>query len=112
MKNQEPKQQIKTRKFVHLLLSLVLLGVILIFNAINDQSVIKSLFTVAGYTYGPLLGMFSFGLFTKYQVKDKLVPIIAILSPVICYILNLYIPFGFELLILNGLITFFWIVLN
>ncbi len=104
--NQEPKQQIKTRKFVHLLLSLVLLGVILIFNAINDQSVIKSLFTVAGYTYGPLLGMFSFGLFTKYQVKDKLVPIIAILSPVICYILNLYIPFGFELLILNGLITF------
>ena len=104
--NQEPKQQIKTRKFVHLLLSLVLLGVILIFNAINDQSVIKSLFTVAGYTYGPLLGMFSFGLFTKYQVKDKLVPIIAILSPVICYILNLYIPFGFELLIFNGFITF------
>ena len=52
---QEPKQQIKTRKFVHLLLSLVLLGVILIFKAINDQSVIKSLFTVAGYTYGTLL---------------------------------------------------------
>ena len=53
-----------------------------------------------------LLGMFSFGLFTKYQVKDKLVPIICISSPVICYILNLYIPFGFELLILNGFITF------
>ena len=103
---QEPKQQIKTRKFVHLLLSIVLLGVILIFNAINDQSVIKSLFTVAGYTYGPLLGMFSFGLFTKYQVRDKLVPIIAIISPVICYVLNIYIPFGFELLILNGFITF------
>ena len=81
-------------------------GVILIFNAINDQSVIKSLFTVAGYTYGPLLGMFSFGLFTKFKVKDKFVPLIAIASPVICYILNLYIPFGFELLILNGLITF------
>jgi chromate transport protein ChrA len=87
-------------------MSLVLLGVILIFNAINDQSVIKSLFTVAGYTYGPLLGMFSFGLFTKFKVKDKFVPLIAIASPVICYILNLYIPFGFELLILNGLITF------
>ena len=103
---QEPHKQIKTRKFVHLLMSLVLLCVILIFNAINDQSVIKSLFTVAGYTYGPLLGMFSFGLFTKYNVKDKLVPLIAIASPVICYILNLYIPFGFELLIINGLITF------
>jgi len=87
-------------------MSFVLLCVILIFNAINDQSVIKSLFTVAGYTYGPLLGMFSFGLFTKYKLKDKFVPIIAILSPIICYVLNLYIPFGFELLILNGLITF------
>ena len=108
---QEPKQQIKTRKFVHLLLSLVLLGVILIFNAINDQSVIKSLFTVAGYTYGPLLGMFSFGLFTNYKVKDKFVPIIAILSPIICYVLNIYIPFGFELLILNGIITFFGLYL-
>ena len=103
---QDPKQQIKTRKYVHLIMSFVLLCVILIFNAINDQSVIKSLFTVAGYTYGPLLGMFSFGLFTKYKLKDKFVPIIAILSPIICYVLNLYIPFGFELLILNGLITF------
>jgi Na+/proline symporter len=103
---QDAVQQIKTRKIVHLFMSLVLLGVILVFNAINDQSVIKSLFTVAGYTYGPLLGMFSFGLFTKYQVRDKLVPIICISSPVICYILNLYIPFGFELLILNGVITF------
>ena len=103
---QDPKQQIKTRKFVHLIISFVLLCVILIFNVINDQSVIKSLFTVAGYTYGPLLGMFSFGLFTKYNVRDKLVPLIAISSPVICYVLNIYIPFGFELLILNGFITF------
>ena len=107
----ELKQQIITRKRVHLLFSLVLLTVILIFNAINDQSVIKSLFTVAGYTYGPLLGMFSFGLFTKYKIKDNLVPFIAISSPVICYILNLYIPFGFELLILNGAITFFGLYL-
>ena len=103
---QEPKRQIKTRKYVHLIISFVLLCVILIFNVINDQSVIKSLFTVAGYTYGPLLGMFSFGLFTKYKIKDKFVPAIAISSPLICYILNVYIPFGFELLILNGLITF------
>ena len=66
--NQEPKQQIKTRKFVHLLLSLVLLGVILIFNAINDQSVIKSLFTVAGYTYGLFLDVF---FWTIYKVSSK-----------------------------------------
>ena len=103
---QDPVKQIVTRKYVHLIMSFVLLCVILIFNAINDQSVIKSLFTVAGYTYGPLLGMFSFGLFTKYNIRDKLVPLIAISSPVICYILNMYIPFGFELLIINGLITF------
>ena len=103
---QDPTKQIKTRKYVHLLMSFILFLVILLFNAINDDSVIKSLFTVAGYTYGPLLGMFSFGLFTKWQVKDKWVPVIAISSPVICYILKLYIPFGFELLILNGLITF------
>ena len=87
-------------------MSLVLFSVILLFNAINDDSVIKSLFTVAGYTYGPLLGMFAFGLFTRWKIKDKLAPLVAILSPVICYMLNLYIAFGFELLILNGLITF------
>ena len=108
---QEPNKQIKTRKYVHLLMSFVLFIVIMIFNLINDDSVIKSLFTVAGYTYGPLLGMFSFGLFTKYKIKDKLAPFIAISSPIICYILQLFIPFGFELLIINGLITFFGLFL-
>ena len=103
---QDPNKQVKTRKNVHLLMSFVLFCVIMLFNAINDDSVIKSLFTVAGYTYGPLLGMYSFGLFTKFKVKDKWVPLVAISSPVICYILNLYISFGFELLILNGFITF------
>ena len=103
---QDPEQQVKTRKYSHMLLSFVLLGVILLFRVINDQSVIKSLFTVAGYTYGPLLGMFSFGLFTKWSIKDKWVPFIAIISPIICYIIKLYIPFGFELLIINGMITF------
>ena len=103
---QDPKQQIKTRKYSHLLLSFVLLGVILLFRVINDQSVIKSLFIVAGYTYGPLLGMFSFGLFTKWKIRDKWVPLVAIISPIICYIIKLFIPFGFELLIINGLLTF------
>ena len=103
---QEPEKQVKTRKKVHVLFSFILLVVILLFDALNNESVIKSLFTVAGYTYGPLLGMFTFGLFTKHKVKDKFVPFVAIASPVICYILSLYIPFGFELLILNGFITF------
>ncbi len=103
---QEPEKQVKTRKKVHVLFCFILLVVILLFDALNNESVINSLFTVAGYTYGPLLGMFTFGLFTKHKVKDKFVPFVAIASPVICYILSLYIPFGFELLILNGFITF------
>ena len=108
---QEPEKQVKTRKKVHVLFCFILLVVILLFDALNNESVIKSLFTVAGYTYGPLLGMFSFGLFTKHKVKDKFVPFVAIASPVICYILSLYIPFGFELLILNGFITFLGLLL-
>ena len=108
---QEPEKQVKTRKKVHVLFSFILLVVILLFDALNNESVINSLFTVAGYTYGPLLGMFSFGLFTKHKVKDKFVPFVAIASPVICYILSLYIPFGFELLILNGFITFIGLLL-
>jgi len=103
----------KIRKKVHVLMSIILILVILIFKAINDQSVISALFTVAGYTYGPLLGLYSFGLFTKYSLKDKLVPFVTIISPVICYFVNYYseswlkgYQFSFELLILNGLITF------
>ena len=84
----------------------MLIFAILIFKAINDESVIAALFKVAGYTYGPLLGLYAFGLFTKWKVRDKMVPLVAVLSPVICYILQLYIPFGFELLMVNGVITF------
>ena len=98
--------QVKQRKLVHLSFSIVLVLVILVFKAINDDSVIASLFKVAGYTYGPLLGMYAFGLFTRWQVKDKFVPAVALLSPIACYVLQLYYPFGFELLILNGLLTF------
>lgn len=96
----------KTRKYVHIAFSLLLVVAILIFKAINDDSVISALFKVAGYTYGPLLGLFAFGVFTKWSVRDKAVPIVAFLSPVAAYILQLYIPFGFELLMINGGITF------
>lgn len=109
----EIKNAAQTRKMVHLALSAVLLVVILVFKAINDDSVIKELFVAAGYTYGPLLGLFSFGMFTKFNVKDKWVPIVCVLSPVACYILkenselwfNGY-KIGFELLIINGILTF------
>jgi SSS family solute:Na+ symporter len=108
----------RLRKLVHVGISVILLGVILLFRAINNQSVISAIFTVAGYTYGPLLGFYSFGLFTKYRVKDRWVPLVAIVSPVLCYLIssnsarwfNGY-TFGFELLILNGMLTFLGLLL-
>ena len=100
------RQQVQTRKWVHVGFSVVLVLAILIFKAINDDSVISALFKVAGYTYGPLLGLFAFGILTKWNIKDRAVPIVAVLSPVIAYVLQLYIPFGFELLMVNGGITF------
>jgi SSS family solute:Na+ symporter len=87
--------------------------VIVIFRAVNDDSVISAVFTVAGYTYGPLLGLFSFGMMTRRSVRDALVPVVCVSSPIICYLLNLHsaqwlggYKFGFELLILNGTLTF------
>ncbi|MGB1307075.1 MAG: sodium:solute symporter, partial [Flavobacteriales bacterium] len=79
------RQQVQTRKWVHVGFSVVLVLAILIFKAINDDSVISALFKVAGYTYGPLLGLFAFGIFTKWNIKDRAVPIVAVLSPVIAY---------------------------
>ncbi|MDD5508441.1 MAG: sodium:solute symporter [Bacteroidales bacterium] len=107
------KQKEKVRYMVHFCFALLLLLVIVVFRAINDRAVIDKLFTIAGYTYGPLLGLFAFGLFTRYSVRDRWVPWIALASPVICYVLSTHsvewfsgYKFGFELLILNGLITF------
>ncbi len=109
--DERKKQQIK--KWSHLLFSVLLILIILLFRAINNQSIVVAVFTVAGYTYGPILGLFVFGMFTKRSVRDKWVPFVASMSPVICYFVaqnsaswfNGY-QFGFELLILNGLITF------
>ena len=83
---------------------------------IADESVIARLFVFAGYTYGPLLGLYAFGLFTKWQVKDKLVPIAAVASPILGYTISqltltyLNFEFGFFILILNGLLTFLGLV--
>lgn len=107
-----PKEK-KTRHLIHILFAVILLLIIILFREVNNDAVINSVFRAAGYTYGPLLGLFVFGLYTKISIKDKFVPIVCILSPVISYLLdtnsvklfNGY-KFGFEILILNGLITF------
>ena len=102
----------KTRMKVHVLMTVLFVITILIFKAVNNRSMIDAIYTIASYTYGPLLGLFSFGLFTKRQTKDKLVPLICVASPVICYLLNHVVYgltgylFGYEILILNGMITF------
>ncbi len=99
-------------------LQALLLVVIVVFRAINDRAVIDKLFTIAGYTYGPLLGLYAFGLFTRWKVKDRWVPLIAVISPVMCYFLSKYdelllngYNFGFELLIINGIFMFIGLVL-
>ncbi|HKL03333.1 MAG TPA: hypothetical protein VJ911_06635, partial [Cryomorphaceae bacterium] len=103
----------KRRQRVHVGMSLVLVVVILIFRIVNDDSVIAQLFSAAGYTYGPLLGLYAFGLFTRMPVKDQWVPLIAVSSPIISFIIDFWsaelfggYEIGFEILIINGLITF------
>jgi Na+/proline symporter len=112
------EKQETVRKLIHIGISILLILVIISFKyIIKDESVIAKLFVFTGYTYGPLLGMYSFGMFTKWQIKDKWVPVIAILSPVLCYLIsnNSEIWFGFEfgffVLILNGLLTFLGLIL-
>ncbi len=111
--NKEESLKVKLRKRVHILVSVALFVVILIFSLVNNESVISSLFKAAGFTYGPLLGLYAFGLMTKRAVIDKLVPIICVLSPIICGVLFLFseswfngYKFGFEILIVNGFLTF------
>ncbi len=104
----------KRRKIIHICFAVLYLLIIILFRPFHNDSLIDKLFDIAGYTYGPLLGLYSFGLFVKNRTpNDKLVPYIAVLSPVISYLLNLYseelffgYKFGFEILIVNGLITF------
>ena len=112
-KNQEEKKLAKTRKRVHVCMAVVMAIVIYVFNLLNNTSVIDAVYILASYTYGPILGLFAFGIFTKAQVKDKYIPLVAIVSPILCYILqansvrwfNGY-KFSYELLIFNALFTF------
>jgi SSS family transporter len=108
--NAEKRKQI--RNLIHAAFAFVLLGVILLFRAINNDAVISGVFTAAGYTYGPLLGLFAFGIYTKQQVNDRLVPLVCILAPLLSFLLSKYsvqlfngYAIGFELLLINGLLT-------
>lgn len=106
--------KIKYRKIIHIAFAFLYLFVIIMFRPFHNESLIDKIFEIAGYTYGPLLGLYSFGLFVKNRKpNDRYVPIIAISSPIISYLLNIYskelffgYQFGFEILILNGLLTF------
>ena len=110
-KNYSEKKKVKVRMVSHLVFSILLGLTILIFRAINNESVVVAVFKVAGYTYGPILGLFLFGLFSRRKIIDRLSPLIAVLAPLLSYIISLNseewlwgYKFGFEILILNGLI--------
>lgn len=107
------KKRTQLRHIIHIAFAVLLLLVILIFKWLNQDAIINTVLTVAGYTYGPLLGLFAFGLLTKRIAQDKAVPIICLITPVVCFILSTYSKewfggynFGHELLLLNGLLTF------
>ncbi len=118
-KSLSEKKMVKTRHIVHLMFSFLLFLVIIIFNSLNDKSVVTMIFKVASYTYGPLLGLYAFGLFMKTKtVHDILVPFICLISPAICYFISAnsakflgnYVIDN-ELIIVNGLITFLGLLL-
>jgi Na+/proline symporter len=102
----------RLRKRTHIGMCLFFVVFILLFRAVNSTSLIDAIYTIASYTYGPLLGLFTFGLFTRSIPNDRLVPYICIVSPLLCYALDAIAQqlwgyrFGYELLMLNGLLTF------
>jgi len=113
------KSKVNIRHYVHIGFSILMLLTIVIFNAINNKAVVTAIFSVASYTYGPLLGLYSFGLlFKNRQVADKLVPFICLISPAVCYYLSmnsaksLGYTFDTELIIVNGLITLLGLLLT
>jgi Na+/pantothenate symporter len=107
------KQKNKLRKQIHIGFAILFSLLVFFFKWKNDKSIIDLVFIIAAYTYGPLLGLFSFGILTKRSINNLFVPFICILSPVICYVFDFYSKtmfdgyiFGNEILILNGSITF------
>ncbi len=113
IEKRKKEQQKKLRKRVHIVVSAILVVIVVLFNEVLEMNVITGLFTIASYTYGPLVGLFFFGIFTRYKVKENYVFIICLLSVALSYLLNTYsqdlfngYQFSFELLGLNALFTF------
>ncbi|MBP1638280.1 MAG: Na+/solute symporter [Bacteroidetes bacterium] len=112
IEKKQENQAIKIRKRIHLTAAITIILFVILFKEINNKSIIDAIYTIVGYTYGPLLGMYSFGLFTKKSVNDKIVPYICIITPILCYLLNWFFTthfnysFGYELLMINGALTF------
>lgn len=110
--DQNDPKLVTQRHLVHVGFSVLMVLVIMVFRILNDDSVVNAIFTAAGYTYGPLVGLFAFGMITRRAVNDNLVPYICLLSPILCYYINansvswIGYALSFELIILNGLITF------
>ena len=102
----------RLRKRVHIIMAMVFIAFILLFRLVNSTSVIDAIYVMCGYTYGPLLGLFAYGLLTKKSTHDPLVPYICVASPLICFAIDYMAGewwgyrFGYELLMLNGLLTF------
>ena len=111
-RREDSRSSVRLRRWVHVGFALLYLLVIIAFRPFHTQSLIDTLFDIAGFTYGPLLGLYTFGLFTKRKVRDRWVPLVAVLAPVLSFALKKYMPlwtgyhFGFEILLVNGLLTF------
>lgn len=111
-RNEEEKTML--RKIIHLSFATIFIILVFIFKAVDSKTIVDLIFLIAGYTYGPLLGLFSFGILTKRSLKKNIVPIVCIAAPLICYLLEkntalLFGPdykIGYEMLIINGSITF------
>ena len=103
----------KLRKRAHLMISVLFVVMIMLFRMLNSTSVIDAIYTICVYTYGPLLGLFAFGMLTKRTPRDRYVPYICIASPLVCYAIDSITwnlagyKFGYELLMMNGMLTFF-----
>lgn len=118
--NLQKKNNVRIRHLVHISFSALIFLVIIVFNSINDSSVVGMIFRVASYTYGPLLGLYAFGLFQKTRnVNDKLVPFICLLSPLFTYLINEYsrtlfsgYVFDNELIVVNGMITYLGLLIT
>lgn len=117
-KNKEEKVKQRQKFFVHIGFSLLFLIVIIVFRSLNDRSVVDAVFGTAAFTYGPLLGLFTFGIYTSRKVKDRYVPLVCIVSPILTWVINVNsaawffgYKFSFEILLINGLITFLGLLL-